>query len=1029
METNVNPLIEYFYLFGLSTETIKKPEYYRDNNFLRPEFLKPNLLSKFPPINKPNVDIDPNIIIYHCFPKGFKLLESLTIPKDEIFHFSIDNVPSRHTKNKNVYYTCLLFYESLKTYYNIQTIINKDLLNSHKNNGDDIRSKGKKFTVDPKTQASSLININFLFDNYYSPKVICFCSFIPFPYEFQYLLKKLKNYCLGTFGKITIPIEKIIENLVITIPRPIRGRFNVKIKKDYFLLNGENNDLDITQCHFNEYSFHSYKFQSIFEFSIDDIIEIYKSLLLEIPLLFFCNDKEKLTNIVHSFLELLSPFKYQYPNVSILPDDYLGIIEYSKSFVFGINQDWIDPESKENFFERKKILIFNKPIRICVIENDDKSKLDLYYNEKEEGSVITFEELGKINTNTNNDNTINSISDTSINNNNTDINNINSSTIKINEYNSDLIGCQLPVHYTEKLKKKLKSEKEKIDNNKNKNEYDPQINKVIGEETFYYFLASVFQNYNTFLFNTEKEVQAINEEIFTKTIYNIPMEKMFKIADFLYDNKREDAKFLTSFVNTNIFRNFLGRKYLNSENDKFLFLHFDETILTKKNKNFFNKKLGTEFIGEKDLKTNSWYILDKSNNPTRFTKEEISIMKEKKKHLVFYYQSLGDSDFKYILFPILLYDNYFFNNAQYQIINYFTFSNTKIKMCLSGSIDILNKLQNAKLFNIYNTEVLTQYKNNPAKTIYPNEIVNSIYLLWLRVFCMTFYYCDKNEKYLRFYEMLKVIRKTKQMQDNILSLILATLAKYGDEYMVITFFENINNFTYGDYAYLANKLISMKDIKARNIILKKMPISNTGLILFYYIDIKEPPFNFPSFSGQQNQLSKNVKNRTFFSGNNNNSTNDEIEYMRFDNSIICNNCNYKLDIAKLTISFGNMTKFENIKCQNCKQEFQPQIKVRLGENYYFSIKLYGPYFLYNDLSSNLLNVYGTKLNLDELREKNEAFLYNCCWYFNINAISYNMMFKYKNSNKSNNIKRDDITQNKKGRKKRFTSLEIIKTNE
>ena len=63
METKINPLIEYFYLFGLNTETINNPEFYKENNFLKPEFLKPNVLSKFPPIKKPNVDIDPNIII------------------------------------------------------------------------------------------------------------------------------------------------------------------------------------------------------------------------------------------------------------------------------------------------------------------------------------------------------------------------------------------------------------------------------------------------------------------------------------------------------------------------------------------------------------------------------------------------------------------------------------------------------------------------------------------------------------------------------------------------------------------------------------------------------------------------------------------------------------------------------------------------------------------------------------------------------------------------------------------------------
>ena len=122
METNINPLIEYFYLFGLSLETIEDPDFYKENLFSKPEYLKPELLSKFPPIKKPSAEIDPNIILSHCFPKGFKIIEGQSPPIDEYFHLSLDNIPSRHTKNKYIYYSCLLFYESLITYFNIVSV-------------------------------------------------------------------------------------------------------------------------------------------------------------------------------------------------------------------------------------------------------------------------------------------------------------------------------------------------------------------------------------------------------------------------------------------------------------------------------------------------------------------------------------------------------------------------------------------------------------------------------------------------------------------------------------------------------------------------------------------------------------------------------------------------------------------------------------------------------------------------------------------------------------------------------------------
>ena len=1016
MEANANPLIEYFYLFGISPETIKNPEHFRENNFFKPEFLKPELLSKFPPIMKPYADINTNIIISHCFPRGYKLYESTIVPKDESYHFRIENIPSRYSKNKNIYYTCLLFYESLVSYYNLQKFLSFESSESNTKNANTNTDKTnqKKQRTEIKANTTIYHNKGHLLDNFYIPKVICFSSFIPFPSEFKFILKKLKDYSQGEIGKISFPIEKIIEDLVITIPRPIRGRFNVRIKKDYFLLNGEKNDLDITLSNFNEYNFHSYRYQLIFLFQIEDIIEIYKSLLLEIPLIFFSSDKSKLTNIVSSFLELLSPFRYQYPTEALLPEDNFGIIELAKSFVFGINQSWINKETGDNFFTKKNILIFNKPIRICDIDNQ---KLDLYYNRKDDKSVISFEDLGEKNL----ENNINNNSNENHINNNGEINNASIPNDKTHEYIYNILAYQMPFHYGEKLKKKLSDfVKDKF----SYINYDPKINKRIGEDIFYYFLMSILQNYNQFLFNTEKEVESINKEIFCKTIYNIPIEKIFKISDFLYVNKKEDRDFLNAFINTNIFRNFLSRKYINSETDKFIFLHFDETIFSKKNRKKFQKKFCIEFLKHKELETKSWYEINKNNNPMNFNKNEMQIIKEKRRSLLHYFQIFNEKEYKYYLFPKLLYDNTFFNNEQYKIINYFSFNNMNLKACLSESNNILNVIQESKLFNIYNSDTLAQFKHSPTKITYPKEIDNSIYLLWLKIFCMTFYYCDKNEKYLRFYEMIKIVRKLIYVKDNIYSLILATLEKYGDEYMIIEFFDYIKYFSYGDYAYLVNKLLNKNSSKGKNIITKKVPISNTGLILYYYKDIKEQQFTIPLFTNSQNNLSKNIKKRTFF--NNNNSKSEEKEIMRVDNITSCNICGKELDTAKLTIIFEEMKKYEKLTCYICKNEFEPKIRVRIGDNY-FTIPFYEPYFLYNNFSTNLMNIYGNNLNLDDLRDKYFNFLYNCCWYFNLKGISYDMMLKYKEGNDNDSIQKQNNIKKKKKRKAKFVALEIVKT--
>ena len=73
-------------------------------------------------------------------------------------------------------------------------------------------------------------------------------------------------------------------------------------------------------------------------FSTDDIIRIYKNILLEVPILFFCSEKRYLSIFIENLLGLLSPFNYVLPNVTILPKRFYGFINSEAKFIFGINE-------------------------------------------------------------------------------------------------------------------------------------------------------------------------------------------------------------------------------------------------------------------------------------------------------------------------------------------------------------------------------------------------------------------------------------------------------------------------------------------------------------------------------------------------------------------------------------------------------------------------------------------------------------------------------------------------------------------
>ena len=128
--------------------------------------------------------------------------------------------------------------------------------------------------------------------------------------------------------------------------------------------------------------------------------------------------------------------------------------------------------------------------------------------------------------------------------------------------------------------------------------------------------------------------------------------------------------------------------------------------------------------------------------------------------------------------------------------------------------------------------------------------------------------------------------------------------------------------------------------------------------------------------------------------------------------IKCSKCNKNLDIGVLTISFHRMNKDKLLQCMECNQFFSPTVNVQYGK-YSETITLFGIYYLY-EISNELIKIYGTKINMDDLRNKYKDFFWNCIWYFGLKGISYDMMLKYKFINYYSVGKDNKTKSNKKG---------------
>jgi hypothetical protein len=368
-----NNFIDYFLVIGQEPIIYREKWLYTSDletlNEKYKDQLKPKIISSFPPFEKSTIAFDETILI-HIFPNGYRLIKNKQKPKSKIFSFILDN----NYYNLNYpqkYLTCLICYESIAEYKLLQTLENAK----------------NEITLAEKSQIKSQP-----FADIYIPKCILLMSLYPFFGEFEKIITQIYSYSqnivfkeinstelsalqnlkklndirrvsvsfrrMSTFTEVykeklaEIPIEKIIENLLIELPVPPRGVTSVT----YFLNEEERT---IRQNKMNELPLLDINLKKIFvEYSIKDIITVYNYIFLESRILFFSKNIEYLNNFIYGLLALLYPFQYQYQIVTILPQANFEIIESPTPFIAGINQSFYDKFFDDhNFILEDSILV------------------------------------------------------------------------------------------------------------------------------------------------------------------------------------------------------------------------------------------------------------------------------------------------------------------------------------------------------------------------------------------------------------------------------------------------------------------------------------------------------------------------------------------------------------------------------------------------------------------------------------------------------------------------------------------------
>ena len=350
-------------------------------------------------------------------------------------------------------------------------------------------------------------------------------------------------------------------------------------------------------------------------FYVEQILEIYKHIILETRIIFFSEDIVKLTPIIEGFLSFIYPLKYVFQHVTILPQENFMILESVTPYIVGINMKYSD-----DFFDKYEI--DNKDITSLIVDIGNGK------NGKNGKVVLKYP---------------------------------NNNMMSKQQYLSEEFP-DLPKHYLSKLHDNIINYfilMKKETNGNQKKESNENFNQRI-RDFFFQFIVNIFQDYSKYI----NKNYYTNNDIGTPTIQNL-----FRVDDFLNSVAHIDRLFYKKVLDTQMFVELIYKRMIPKDaKDRIEILFFDEHIIEKNNRKMFSKKAETPFLNSNIYDHYKNYPVLKSTMEIDYSYfRKLENMKEALKYGQEIHWDNDMVSISYNFFPILM-NHVFFNP---QIKNYF----------------------------------------------------------------------------------------------------------------------------------------------------------------------------------------------------------------------------------------------------------------------------------------------------------------------------------------------------------------------
>ena len=995
--------------------------------------LNPKLISKFPSSIKNINSIPDDLVISHCFPNGLKILNNpFLISQLTHFEFNLENIPANYTEEdkflySKIYFNCLEFYEPLSQYLKLK----KEILS---------QSTKNKIQIEPDKTSKENLDIK----NYYLPKIICFASLFPYSNEIKEILYNIYNFYRNNIitdnNNINnlLSIEKIVEQIIMKTPLPFSS--NAQTIISFKLNNIKKNIQSIDKIKFPVYNlkesyiknYTTISFGELFNyFSIEDIMKIFKYIILEIPLLFFCKNKNVLSLFIDNFISLLNPFCYVLPHISLLPYELYGLINSEQKFIFGINEEY-----SKNFFEDNNIDL-DKSIVIVQLNHLKKNEskiIEIIKNIEAEECLVINE---KIKQKENDKNT--------------------EENIFFNNQYINLLNIELPSKAKKKAISKMNNLitliKKKGDLSDIKYLYEQKFNYHI-QHIFFKFFIYLMAGYTDYLLNSKFFSFNIKnkdngENIRFKNTDEDFIKEIFNLNEFIL-SKSKDELFYIAFCKTKLFFNFFREKiYSNNALNKVRYELFDEFIFLKKHKDFRKKKenkglyenLSKHTIEQEPITQNYEIII---NNELFYTKQEITeLIKDNNQYklLTSYGQNIISKNKKnklienpnisHYIFPKLIFDDSFFDEKYENL-----FQSHNINIPGMGIIDELKK--RSIVFSDTNTkyrkymhinEIITKLPlTNNSQENFEITYKNYIYYSWLILQSCSLWYCEQRERNIRIDKILEILNKLDYVEEQVLYFLFINIYKYGNKYHFIKLHKiNLKYYGYSNYyfLYLLYNKIKEKENKEYPDI-NSIEENNEENIIESDVE-KEDEYILKRryLINTDNQLIKDLLKKGNYRRRNSELNNDKEEIV-FSTEQFCEKCGNVINIIPDEIIKNKLMSnldFYKYKCEKCNgNEYDIVIKYQkllsnlnkkeaiiVGEG---EFKLCTTYKFYLNILYFFQKRKKYELNIENIFNEKEINLILIIFYFSVLNLSFDFLLPYKNDEINNtNSKNEENKEN------------------